>query len=115
MQPITTRFHRSIYITLGLACACLGYAELAFLPEISVFAGIVGVLLIVAYRLEGRWSLSLRAANVLGGVIAIIAIIWVANQFLHPSMTLVDQLPSPTWLLPYLGPLLMILIPAKLF
>lgn len=115
MQPITTRFHRSIYITLGLACACLGYAELAFLPEMSVFAGIVGLLLIVAYRLEGRWALSLRAANILGGVIAVIAIIWVANQFLHPSMALVDQLPSPTWLLPYLGPLLMILIPAKLF
>jgi protein-glutamine gamma-glutamyltransferase len=115
MQSITTRFHRSIYITLGLACACLGYAELAFLPEMSVFAGIVGVLLIAAYRLEGRWALSIRAANVLGGVIAMIAIVWVVNEFLHPSLALVDQLPSPTWLLPYLGPLLMILIPAKLF
>src|SRR5439155_20806279 len=30
-------------------------------------------------------------------------------------MALIDQLPSATWMLPYLGPLLMILIPAKLF
>ncbi len=114
MPPIAKRFHRSMYLTLGLACACLGYAELDFLPEISAFAAIVLVLLIVAYRLEGRWSLSIRAANVLGGAIAAVTIVWVTYQLLRPD-ALFEQLPSPTWMLPYLGPLLMILVPAKLF
>ena len=115
-MQIGTRFYRSLYVTLGLACACLGYAELAFLPEMSAFAALVGVLLVVAYRLEGRWSLTIPAANALGGVIAAGAVAWVAYQFFRPwGGTLLDALPWPTSLLPYLGPLLMILIPAKLF
>jgi hypothetical protein len=115
-MKIGVPFHRSIYVTLGLACACLGYAELSFLPEMSAFAAVVGVLLIVAYYLEGRWALSIRAANILGGVIAVGAVAWVAYQFFRPwGGTLLDQLPWPTSLLPYLGPLLMILVPAKLF
>jgi hypothetical protein len=115
MQPIAKRFYRSMYVTLGLACACLGYAELEFLPEMSVVAVVAGASLVVAYQVEGRWSLSLRAANVLGGVIGVIAIIWIAYQFSRADGMLMEQLPSPTWVLPYLGPLLMILIPAKLF
>ena len=69
MLSITTRFYRSTYITLGLACACLGYAELPFLPEMTAFAAVVAVLLVIAYWLEGRWALSICAANILGGVI----------------------------------------------
>jgi hypothetical protein len=113
---VRLNFYRSVYLTLGMACACLGYAELSFLPEISFLSGVVALLLLVAYRLEGRWALSLRAANFLGGVIGVGAIGWVAYQFVRPwGGTLLDQLPWPTSLLPYLGPLLMILIPAKLF
>src|SRR3954469_693151 len=110
------KFNLSVYITLGMACACLGYAELAFLPEISFLAVVAAGLLVVAYQLEGRWALSLRAANILGGVIGVGALAWVGYQFVRPwGGTLLDQLPWPTSLLPYLGPLLMILIPAKLF
>src|SRR5947208_4647382 len=112
---VRRNFHRSVYLTLGMACACLGYAELSFLPEISILSGVVAALLLVAYRMEGHWALSLRAANFLGGVIGIGAIGWVAYQFVRPFGTLLDTLPWPTSLLPYLGPLLMILVPAKLF
>jgi hypothetical protein len=114
MPPIAKRFHRSMYITLGLACASLGYAELDFLPAISVFAVIVLILLGIAYRVEGRWSLSIRAANFIGGAIAAVAVVWVTDQFLRPD-ALIDQLPWPSRILPFLGPLLMILVPAKLF
>src|SRR5581483_6489724 len=115
-MQMRTRFHRSMYVTLGLACACLGYAELAFLPEMSVISAMVGVLLVVAYRMEGRWALTIRAANLLGGLIGGAAVLWVAWQFFRPfGAPLLDQLPWPTSLLPYLGPLLMILVPAKLF
>ena len=63
---VRQRFHRSVYLTLGLACACLGYAEVSFLPEITFLAVLVAGLLFVAYRLEDRWALSLRAANIIG-------------------------------------------------
>jgi hypothetical protein len=101
---------------LGLACGSLGYAEAMFLPEIAVFVGAVGILLAVGYRAEGRWSLSIPAANALGVIIALGAVGYVALQFFLPYGTsLIDTLPWPTSLLPYLGPLLMVLIPAKLF
>ena len=60
------RFHRSLYLSLALACTCLAYAEWPFLPEILGLSIVVGVALLVAYRLEGRWSLSLGAANAVG-------------------------------------------------
>lgn len=115
-MSISARFYRSLYLTLGMACACLGYAEWTFLPEIAVFAAIVGVMLALGYWAEGRWSLSIPAANALGGIIALGAIGYVAAQFFRPfGASLIDTLPWPTSLLPYLGPLLMVLIPAKLF
>ena len=116
MTPIAARFYRSFYLTLGFACACLGYAELVFLPEMAVLAGIVGICLFIAYRVEGRWSLTIRGANILGFIITLIASAYIAYQFVRPLGTsLIDTLPWPTSLLPYLGPLLMVLIPAKLF
>src|SRR5262249_25672956 len=73
-------------------------------------------LLILAYRLEGRWALTIRGANLLGFAIALGAFGYVAFQWFRPiGSSLIDTLPWPTSLLPYLGPLLMVLIPAKLF
>jgi hypothetical protein len=115
MQPIAKQFYRWMYISLGLACTCLGYAELDFLPTISVFNVVVLALLFVAYRMEGRWSLSIRAANLIGGVIGVVAIVWVAFQLTRPGGDFGDEMVPPSARLPYLGPLLMILVPAKLF
>ncbi|HEX4591413.1 MAG TPA: transglutaminaseTgpA domain-containing protein, partial [Gemmataceae bacterium] len=115
MQPITKRFVRSIYISLGFACACLGYAELEFIPAISIFTVVVLILLFLAYRLEGRWALSLRAANVIGGAIGIVMLIWVVGQFSQQDKEFADEITPASARLPYLGPLLMILVPAKLF
>ena len=42
--------------------------------------------------LEGRWALSIRAANLLGVFIAAIAGLWVAYQFVRPYGALIDQL-----------------------
>src|SRR5947209_5624722 len=115
MQPIAKRFYRWMYISLGLACTCLGYAELDFLPSISAFNVIVLILLVIAYRMEGRWALSIRAANVIGGVIGVVALVWVVYQFKRPGSDFGDEFVPPSARLPYLGPLLMILVPAKLF
>src|SRR5262245_19533264 len=109
------RFHRSLYLSLALACACLIYAEWLFLPELTALGPVTAVMLYIGYRLEGRWSLSLRAANIVGAMIAVVLALWGIYQFIRPKGTLLDLLPWPISLLPYLGPLVLVLIPAKLF
>ena len=48
-------FRLSIYVTLGIACICLDYAEGGLLPETPYITGFVICLLVVGYhRLEGR-------------------------------------------------------------
>jgi transglutaminase-like putative cysteine protease len=113
-MPLLRSFRLSTYLTLGVACLCLGYAEGSLLPECPFITAAVLVILAVAYRLEGRWALSLRAANLVGAALALALVAWLAYQFVRPPTDL-SGLPFPTSLLPYLGPVLLILIPAKLF
>lgn len=108
-------FRISTYSTLALACLCLGYAEGDLLPEMPFITAFVIVMIAFAYRSEGRWSLSLQSANTVGGVLTVGLVCWISFQFLRPTMGLIDALPFPANLLPYLGPVLMILVPAKLF
>src|SRR5688500_13196285 len=114
-MPLTAAFRLSLYLSLGLACMSLAYAETPFLPEITLFSFLTGGLLIFAYVIEGRWELSLTAANFVGMALASLLGIWVAYQIFRPAAdSLLATLPWPTGLLPYLGPLLMVLIPVKL-
>ena len=111
-MPFLRSFRLSTYLTLASACLCLGYAEGDLLPETPYITGFVLVLIAVAYRLEGRWALSLQAANMAGATLAVVLVGWFA---LRKSDGLIEGLPFPANLLPYLGPVLMLLIPAKLF
>jgi hypothetical protein len=109
-------FRLSIYLTLSLACLCLSYATYPYLPQVARLGGVVGILIVLAFLLEGRWELSLRAANILGGLIGLATIGWLLYTFNRPvSPGQSKTVLAPSVLLPYLGPLLMILIPAKLF
>ncbi|MCE9531222.1 MAG: DUF3488 and transglutaminase-like domain-containing protein [Planctomycetes bacterium] len=108
-------FRLSTYLTLALACLCLGYAEEGLLPETPYITASVIVLIAVAYQFEGRWSLSLQSANMVGAVLTIALVGWLVFQFVRSSPGLLEVLPFPANLLPYLGPVLMILVPAKLF
>ncbi|MGL4422090.1 MAG: transglutaminaseTgpA domain-containing protein, partial [Gemmataceae bacterium] len=114
MMPTERYFQKWTYLTLGFACLCLGYSEREYLPEVSAFAGVVAVGLIVSYLLEGTVALSLTAANWVGGAIFLIAGIWIAYHWRY-SESLIHTLPWPSGLLPYMAPLLMVLMPAKLF
>ncbi|MCZ2342970.1 MAG: DUF3488 and transglutaminase-like domain-containing protein [Bacteroidales bacterium] len=114
-MPTYYRFQLSTYLTLGLACVCLGYAEWDFLPEVTIFTAVVILLLGLSFWAEGQFALSIPQANRLGIVIGLLAALWVGWQVIRPTGGLVYSLPWPTSLLPYLGPLLMVLIPAKLF
>lgn len=115
-MQLEAAFRRSLYLSLAIASLALCISEASYLPEMPLVGGLVGSLLVVAYFLEGRWSLTLNAANTVGMVLTAILGIWIAYQFFRPqSESLIYQLPWPTSLLPYLGPVLLILIPVKLF
>ncbi|HXG09594.1 MAG TPA: DUF3488 and transglutaminase-like domain-containing protein [Gemmataceae bacterium] len=109
-------FRLSNYLTLGLACICLGYAEQFYLPGITIFVVLVLLLLAAAFVAEGRrWSLPIRASNVVGLVLAAGSGAWVTLCLVRPRAAALEDYPLPLALLPYLGPLLPVLLVAKLF
>jgi len=114
-MPTEFAFRVSTYLSLALACACLGYAEWDLLPEVTGFMAVVLALLAVSFRYEGRIELSLARANALGLGIAVVGVAWLAVKLTTPATGLMANLSWPTNILPYAGPALMILIPAKLF
>jgi len=115
-MPTDFAFRLSTYLTLALGCICLGYSEWDYLPEVTFFTGVVTILMVVAFFRADRKGieLSLSAANRLGAAIAVIAVIWLFVQYRRPE-SLMNTLPWPAGGLPFLAPLLMILVPAKLF
>jgi transglutaminase-like putative cysteine protease len=113
-MPSDFAFRLSTHLALALACLCLGYAEWDLLKEGSILAGVVVALLAVSFWAEGRYVLDLGAANRVGFAIGVVAIVWLGYQFLNRS-SLIYTFPWPASLLPYLGPVLMVLMPAKLF
>lgn len=113
-MPTDATFRFSTYLALGLACLCLGYSEWDLLPEVTALTALVVVLLGVSYWMEGRYELNIRQANRMGVVIFVLAGAWLAWHYSRPK-SLMHTLPWPAGLLPYLGPLLMVLMPAKLF
>lgn len=111
---VDTGLRLSIYLTVTLAGLCLTYAEEPYFPGITFFVLPLGLLLVTAYCVEGRWSISPQAANGLGMMISVGWIGWVllfSNEFDDP----LGRPPWPTVFLPYLGPLLMVLLLVKLF
>jgi hypothetical protein len=80
-MPSEPIFRFSLYLTLGLACVCVGYAEHDIFPEVPYLAGLVVVALVVLYRLEGRYELlTIPEANRLGLLIGISNLIWAAYR-----------------------------------
>ncbi|MGL6095546.1 MAG: transglutaminase domain-containing protein, partial [Fimbriiglobus sp.] len=114
-MPTDFTFRLSTYLSLAFSCLCLGYSEWDLLPEVTVFTTGVIVLLVVSFVTAGRFELDIRQANRVGLAVGGLAIVWVGWQFVRPSGGLIYLLPWPASLLPYLGPLLMVLMPAKLF
>ena len=108
-------FRIATYSTLLLASVALGYSEYDLVPESIAFMAVVVLSLIASFLLEGRLALGLGKANLLGLVIGIVAIGWLALKFSQPTSSALVHLAWPANLLPYIGPVVMILIPAKLF
>jgi transglutaminase-like putative cysteine protease len=109
-------FLLSFYLSLALAGACLGYVTLTTHPsEVLLLAGPVGVALLAAYGLEGRWSLTTFWATIVGLVLAACAGIWFAGFFIQLSSFETDTISWPVLLLPHMGFWLVLLTLAKLF
>src|SRR5262249_25224120 len=102
------------HLTLALAAVCLTSAELPFLPE--MLPALVPYLLLVylAWRVQGQWTLPVWAANVLGLVIAGGAVGWIYLR-LGGEDTWMREVPLPGLVIPYLGPMLMALLLVRLF
>src|SRR5262249_30478744 len=103
-------FRISNYLTLGLACLCLGYAEFAFLPEIAWFGVATAFLLMLAFWAEGRWSLTITASHWLALVIALGGAVWIIQHVVQGKDSWLSTTPWPAAGLPYVGPILMLLI-----
>ncbi|HKB01143.1 MAG TPA: transglutaminase domain-containing protein [Gemmataceae bacterium] len=114
MAPVHP-FRTSLYLSLGVAVLSLGVAGGDLLPEIPFVTAFALLLLGAAYALEGRWQLSLRDANLVGLCLGALLGLWGLFQAVRPPTGLPETLPWPASALPYLAPVLMILIPAKLF
>src|SRR4051812_36541953 len=114
-MPAVRPFRTALYLSLGLAVVALGVAGGDLLPEIPYLTALSVLLLAAAYATEGRWQLSLRDANLMGIGLGALLGLWGIYQVVRPPTGLADTLPWPASALPYLGPVLMILIPAKMF
>lgn len=110
------RFVTSVYVTLALAATTMSWSLRDLVPSVPFIAVVVAGLMIVAYLLEGRWSLSLGAANILGTILGVGIGVWFIRESLRSSpQGALANMPWPTSLVPLLGPVLLVLIPAKLF
>lgn len=114
-MSLDTAYRLSFYLALALACLCLAFAELFFLPWIGFFLVLVVGLLVIAFRVEGRWTLTASEANRLGlGIVGATAV-WLIYQIPDENDPLVAAIPWPAGLLPLIGPVLMVLLLVKLF
>lgn len=115
-MALQSAFRLSFYVTLALACTCLAAAELFFLDWIWSGLVVIVIFIAVAYRVEGRWELSLEAANQVGLLIGIGVVGWLYFNVPRSQAELVaGGVPWPAGLLPPLGPLLVVLLLVKLF
>ena len=108
------QFVISSYLTYALAAAALVWSEFELVPELGPVAAILGSLMIVAFVLEGRWSMSSWIANLMGMAIAVSAGSWIYWQLHRSDDSLLNSLPFPTSMVPVAGPVMLMLFVAKL-
>ncbi|HWG42533.1 MAG TPA: transglutaminase domain-containing protein [Gemmataceae bacterium] len=107
-------FRLSSYLTLGLSCGLLVSAEAFFLPNLHVCLAPMLALLLLAWWVEGRWSLPVWGVNLLAALIAVGGITWLAMHFSDDDSWLM-RVPLHLALMPYTGPLLMAALLVKVF
>jgi len=115
-MPSDKLFRLSLYLTLMLACICVGYAEHDLLPEMPFITAVVVCVLAILYRLESRIQMfSIPDANRLGLIVGLLSLVWAVFRIIEVSQRK-DKGESQVQLvlIALFGPLLLMLIPAKL-
>lgn len=113
-MPTAFAFRLSVYLTLALSIIALGYSEWDYLREVTVFSGFILLAMLLAFEMDRRGRhLSLFWANLVGGIIFLLAAVWLGRHYFEHD-SLMNTLPWPAGGLPFLAPLLMTLIVAKL-
>jgi hypothetical protein len=107
-------FRLSQYLTLGLSCTALVFAETPFLPELQICLAPVLALLFLAWWVDGRWGLPNWGANLLGLLIVAGGLYWLMTQLSDDDFVLA-HLPLHLALLPYMGPLSIAALIVKVF
>ncbi len=103
------------YLTLALAATCLTWADAPFVPALPPLLLPVFGLLAAAFVADGRgWAMPNWAANVVGALIVLGVAGGAAAFLLWPTPT-GQHMPLALLLLPYVGPLLIVLMLVKLF
>ncbi|MCS6865526.1 MAG: transglutaminaseTgpA domain-containing protein [Gemmataceae bacterium] len=115
-MPTEASFRFSVYLTMALTCAALGYAEFELLPEVAVFSTLAIIALGVLYFLESRVTfLSIPAANRLGMAIGVVYLMWAAYRIQREMDT--SEYFHLGWhilVVALCGPLVMLAIVAKM-
>ncbi|MBL8796705.1 MAG: transglutaminase domain-containing protein [Planctomycetia bacterium] len=107
-------FRTSFYLSLAWACACMAYvAALDYPWEVFLAAVPLGLLLGVAYLVEGRWSLSVWVSNVLAVAVAALAGIYFARYFAQGAHRI--DADWPLRLLPHMSFWLVVMMVLKCF
>jgi hypothetical protein len=117
MPPPDPAFRLSVYLTMGLSCLCVAYAEHDLFPEVPYIAAAAVAVMAWLYWLEGRVELlSIPEANRVGLVVGLANLGWaayrVASEWNKPSALGGGEVQLV--LVALFGPLLMTLMPAKL-
>lgn len=117
MSSILNRQLMSLYVTLLLSVACLGYAELGqATPETPYIYCFMFVALGVAYSLEGKFCLSILLSNALATVMLGASVFWLVSRSRAPDTLSYDsELNLLRSLVSHSGPILCSLLLAKLF
>jgi len=115
-MPSDTAFRLSLYLTLSLACVCVGYAEFDMFPEVPFISAAAVLTLVALYRLESRVQmLSIPEANRMGLIVGLMYLAWAVFRIVHviqrPEM---GNANLQLILVALFGPLLVALMPAKL-
>ncbi len=110
-------FHVSLYVSLALSIVAVGISVFDLMPEVGVLTLISLLALGTAFYLEGRRELSLTQANIVGLILMGVAGLWLVSRLVSGarSDSPLSQLGFPTGFLPFFGPIVIVLIPAKMF
>ncbi len=114
-MTLNKAFRLSTYLSLAFSTACLGYTERLHLPNEALgFYPALIVLFFVAFVVEERWAMPKTTANLVAIGIIFAFGGWLALE-LRSGGTEELEFDVVRWALPRMGPLMGILLLAKLF